>query len=422
MGRNRAPSRGYALSVMPVFPDPSCPMFARLAFVLVAAASLAAQAPYAVGTRDVAWANTTGSGAGSLTARVLYPAATTGTNAPLLPQAGGWPVVVFLHGFAVTGTSYVPLGTQWAQQGFVVVLSNTSQFDNVGQENDGRALFPAVVAANAAVGGPFQNGLDTTRVALAGHSMGGGNVANVLRINPGYRCGFAIAPVSPRDNNGALVTVPIGIVAGQGDTIAPATTYAVPYYNSLTAYADLKFYYLMNGDASHTNLGGILVTTAAGTAVQNRVASIGLGLFRHALGLQPSGLDEVVGPPAQADTRLVALQQQFARPLAWTSAPLRLGTAVRASAGMEPGLGGLGAAGGPLQGPLPTPFGDLRLDPASAYVFVGGVVDSSRRLDASITVPNDPSLVGAVVALQAFGPARNASLLLGGAIALGVTP
>lgn len=397
-------------------------MLARLAFALVAAASLAAQAPYAVGTRDVAWANTTGSGAGSLTARVLYPAASAGTNAPLLPQAGGWPVVVFLHGFAVTGTSYVPIGTQWAQQGFVVVLSNTSQFDNVGQENDGRALFPAVVAANAAAGGPFQNGLDTTRVVLAGHSMGGGNVANVLRINPGYRCGFAIAPVSPRDNNGALVTVPIGIVAGQGDTIAPATTYAVPYYNSLTNYGDLKFYYLMNGEASHTNLAGVLVTSATGLAIQTRVMNIGLGLFRHTLGLAPNGLDDVVGPPAQAEPRLVSLQQQFARSLAWTSAPLRLGTTVRASAGMEPGLGGIGAAGGPLQAPLPTPIGDLRLDPASAYVFVGGVVDASRRIDASIAVPNDPSLVGAIVALQAFGPARTAALQLGGAIALGVTP
>jgi hypothetical protein len=169
----------------------------------------------------------------------------------------------------------------------------------------------------------------------------------------------------------------------------------------------------MNGDASHTNLAGLFVTSAAGTAVQNRVVALGLGLFRHALGLSNTGLDDVVGPPAQAEPRLVSLQQQFARPLAWTSADLRLGTTVRASAGMEPGLGGLGAAGGPLQSPLATPFGDLRLDPASAYIFVGGVVDSSRRIDATIAVPNDPSL---------FGPARNASLQLGGALAASVTP
>jgi dienelactone hydrolase len=397
-------------------------MLARILAGLVAATSLAAQAPYAVGSRDVAWPNTTGAGAASLTARVLYPAAAAGTNVPLLPQAGGWPVVVFLHGFAITGTSYVPLGTQWAQQGFVVVLSNTSQFDNVGQENDGRALFPAVVAAGAAAGGPFQNGLDAARVVLAGHSMGGGNVANVLRNNPGYRCGFAIAPVTPRDNNGTLVTTPLGIVAGQGDTITPPATNATPYYNSVANFVDIKFYCLLNGDASHTNLAGLFVTTAAGAAVQNRVASLGLGLFRHVLGLSASGLDDAVGPPVLADTRLVSLQQQFARSVPWTNAGLRLGTTVRASAGMEPGFGGLAVAGAPLVAPVPTPFGDLRLDPALAYIALAAVADASRRLDLTIPVPNTPTLVGAVLALQAFGPARVEPLRLGGAAALTITP
>jgi hypothetical protein len=169
-------------------------MLHRLLCGLLAVAPVVAQAPYAVGARDVAWANTTGAGAGSLTARVLYPATSAGTNTPLLPQAGGWPVAVFLHGFAITGTSYVPLGTQWAQQGFVVVLSNTSQFDNVGQENDGRALFPAVVAANAA-GGPFQNGLDTTRVVLAGNRIvliGPRTSAVELKIESGFGLAAAL--------------------------------------------------------------------------------------------------------------------------------------------------------------------------------------------------------------------------------------
>ena len=60
---------------------------------------LLAQTPYAVGTRDIALANTTGQGSSSLTARVHFPAATAGSNVPVLPQQGGWPVVVFLHGF-----------------------------------------------------------------------------------------------------------------------------------------------------------------------------------------------------------------------------------------------------------------------------------------------------------------------------------
>jgi hypothetical protein len=56
------------------------------------------------------------------------------------------------------------------------------------------------------------------------------------------------------------------------------------------------------------------------------------------------------------------------------------------------------------------------------YLFVGGVIDAARRLDAAITIPNHPALVGAVLSLQAFGPARGASLQLGGAIAAVVVP
>ena len=113
------------------------------------------QGPLAVGTRDVSWSNSTGQGSSTLAARVLYPAATATTNAPILPQPGGWPTIVFLHGFAVLGNSYATLGANWAQQGFLVVLSNTMQFDNQGQEYDGRALFAALQAANTAPGGPF---------------------------------------------------------------------------------------------------------------------------------------------------------------------------------------------------------------------------------------------------------------------------
>lgn len=387
-----------------------------------ALAPLPAQPPYPVGVRNVAWANTTGQGTASLAARVLYPATVAGNDTPLLPQAGGWPAIVFLHGFALVGNSYQPLGTRWAEQGFVVVLSNTTQFDNLGQEADGRALFPALAAANTAAGGPFAGGIDLARVALTGHSMGGGNVANVFAANPGYRCGFAIAPVPPRGNNGALVAVPLGIVAGTGDTIAPPSSNALPYYQSLTGYAGVKFLYLMNNDASHTNLAGLFVSGASATAVFARSASVGLGFVQHGLDLSTTALDEVLGPPALAEPRLVSLDQEFATTQVWVDGPLQPGAAVRASAGMEPGIGGIAAAFALPIAPLPTPLGDLRLDPATAFVLQAGAVGSERRLDAPFALPNDPTLVGAALGLQSIGPTRTQPLWLGLAIGLVVAP
>jgi dienelactone hydrolase len=390
-------------------------------FALTTLSTLLAQAPLPVGVRDVAWSNPTAAGSGTLAARVLYPATANGTNTPVLPQSGGWPVVVFLHGFAVLGNSYQSLGTTWAQQGCIVVLSNTAQFDNVGQEADGRALFPAITIANTAAG-PLQGAFDVQRMALAGHSMGGGNVANVLAQNPGYRGGVAIAPVPPRGNNGALVQTPLGIVAGAGDTITPPASNATPYYQSLTGYRGCKFLYLLNGDASHTNLAGLFVSGATATAVFQRSAAVAFAGLRHVLAMSPSALEQALGPASLAEPRLLSLTQQFAEPLVWTSAPLALGASLRASVGMEPGLGGLAAAFAPPLGPISTPLGDLRLDPALAFVLAAGVVGSERRFDSVLIVPADPVLVGAPLSLQALGPSFQQPLQFGSTIALTVLP
>ena len=381
-----------------------------------------AQTTYAVGVRDVTFANPTSQGSTTLPTRVLYPATVAGSNTPLLQQSGGWPAVTFLHGFALLGSSYEALGRRWAERGFVVALGNTAQFDNLLQEDDGRAMFAALQVANATPGGPFSGGIDLGRVGLAGHSMGGGNVANVLAANPGYRCGVAIAPVQPRGNNGALVTVPLGIIAGDGDTITPPTTTAVPYYGSLSAFSQLKLLYRLNGDASHTNLVGLFVFGTTATEVFARSASVALGFLQHTLDGDPTGLELALGDDALAEPRLVACERRFERAQAWAAADLVLGATVSVRAGLEPGIGGLVAAPGPLVPPLPTPFGELLLDPSTALVLQVGVVGAERRVDATIAVPADPSLVGAVVSLQAFGAEPAQPLSLGGAMSLVVKP
>ncbi|MBX3464158.1 MAG: alpha/beta hydrolase [Planctomycetes bacterium] len=391
------------------------------AIVTTVLAAVSAQAPYLVGRRDVAWPNPTGQGSASLAARVLYPSLAAGTGTPILPQAGGWPVIVFLHGFALLGNSYEALGNAWARQGVVVVLGNTAQFDNIGQERDGRAQFAALQAANLATG-PFQGAFDLQRTVLAGHSMGGGNVANVLADNPGYRAGFAIAPVPPRAGNGALVAVPIGLVAGAGDTVTPPGSNAAPFYQSLTGYADLKAYCLLDGSANHTNLAGLFVSSGADTAVFERSAAVALGFLQHALGLSAQALDQVLGPPVLTDPRLVSLQQEFAAAQTWIDRAFRVGTTTMASAGFEPGPGGIGAALAALGPPLPTPFGGLRLDPATAFVLGSGLVGAERRLAVPIALPPDPALAGIDIALQAFGWTRAQELLLGSALDGSVVP
>ncbi len=392
-------------------------MLRTLLLSLLCHTTLLAQFP--VGVRDVGWTNTTGQGAATLTARVHYPATVAGSNAPILARAGGWPVVVFLHGFASPGTLYSALCDAFAERGFVVVVSTTSTFDNVGQERDGRALFPAVVAANAS--GAFAAALDTTRIGLAGHSMGGGNVGNVLSSNPGYRCGFAIAPVQPRSGNAGRVLVPIAIVAGQGDVIAPAGLFAEPYYQSLTAVGGVCSYYLMNGDASHTNLAGLFVGGGAGSEVFARVVTQGTAFFAHEFGLSAQSMEDWIGPASRSEQRLVRLDVAVGQSQLWTDTPLAIGRSTRVSVAAEPGLAGVAAALA-LAPPTPTPVGDLRIEAASAFLALVGVAGAERRFDGQTAVPNDPTFLGFSLALQAFGVTTSGALGLGSAVLLTVSP
>ncbi|MEY4672984.1 MAG: hypothetical protein RL148_768 [Planctomycetota bacterium] len=378
--------------------------FAPVLLAAVLAQGLLAQAPYPVGTRDLSLTNTTGQGSASIAVRMHYPAATSGSNVPVLAQQGGWPVVVFLHGFSALGNNYVLLCRDIAAAGYVVVAHNTMQFDNQGQEYDGRAQYPALVALNADGASPFNGALDMSRAGMVGHSMGGGNVGNVLANNPGFRCGVGLAPVPPRGNNAALVQVPMAVVTGTGDTITPLASNGQPYYDSLSAWRGVKALYVLNNECNHTNVCGYaLFGTASSNPSYERAKSVTLGMFDWVLRGNPQGLDQVVGPPARSETRLVSLTHQWQVPTVWPAGALRPGTTTRVSFGSEPGACGGIAAAGMGAGPTPTPFGDLLLDGPSAFVAFSGFAGAEKRYDGSVAVPADPGLVGVVLPVQAYG-------------------
>lgn len=119
---------------------------------------------------------------------IRYPAAgsadraETGNAAPA--SAGTFPLIVFGPGYDVPVESYAGLLHAWARAGYVVAavafpLSGPDapggpvEADIVNQPADVRFTIDALTRPNAAVSGVWRQLIDTTQVAVAGHSDGG---------------------------------------------------------------------------------------------------------------------------------------------------------------------------------------------------------------------------------------------------------
>lgn len=394
---------------------------ASLLLALALSAPLPGQFPppviHPVGWRTVAWTNT-GAGSPVLDATVFYPAVTAGASMAVKPQTGGWPVIVFLHGFGLLGSDYATLAQAWAETGFVVVLSDTAQWNYIGQAEDGHALHAAVVAANSEPGGPFLNRLDLTRTALAGHSMGGANVGNVLIDNPGYRCGLALAPLLPPGAALAQIDVPFGMLVGTGDWLTPAATEAQPYYLGVTGHGSFKFLRIFDDSVDHMNFVGL---TAAAPELLGTTVACSLGFLRHCLHGDPHALDQVFGEVVVTDPETVSLLREVALPQLWLDAPLQIGTVGRVRIAVEAGGAALFAASS-LIAPVPTPFGLLRIEPLSAFPVGFAFSDAFDRADVPVGVPADAGLIGLPVAFQAFGTVVGGEPILGSATLTSIEP
>lgn len=365
--------------------------------VALLAAPLLAQG-FAAGRADIVLANPTGQGSANLPATIYYPAATAGLGVPLLPQPGGYRVLVFLHGLNVLGSGYGALGTRFAQNGYVVVLGNTAQSSATLQVQDGIATFAALAQANTQPG-LLQGALDMTRVGLAGHSMGGATTPGVLAANPGYRCGFCFAPgVAP---SAPQVTVPMGVCHGAGDTFLNWQTFGLPLYQNLTAVQQLRSFHLLNSDCTHGNVAGYVQATQVDRDVFAATSKVALGFFDCFLDGDVAGLEQVIGTEARSEPRLQQLDCEVRAPQHWAVGRPGLGQTFTLRIAAEPGPVGLFTAAS--QATWSTPFGLGLLDPATLVVVATGAVANDRLWSLPVLVPADPALVGVTVLTQGLG-------------------
>jgi dienelactone hydrolase len=187
------------------------------------AALRAAAGPFATAQISVP-ASVAGFGGGTIT----YPTAT---------NQGTFGAFVFAPGYTASSANYTWVGPRVASHGFVVLTFNTnSRFD-----------FPSSRATQAQNALDFlvnsssvANRIDRNRLAVSGHSMGGGGTLIAADNNANLQAAVPLMPWNTSTNFSG-VNVPSMIVGAQNDSVAPVNQHAIPFYNSIPAASEKAY-------------------------------------------------------------------------------------------------------------------------------------------------------------------------------------
>jgi predicted dienelactone hydrolase len=196
------------------------------------AALQASRGPYAVSQTSVSSLSVTGFGGGE----IYYPTTTSD---------GTFGAIAISPGFTAYWSSISWLGPRLASHGFVVIgIETNSTLDQPASR--GTQLLAALdyLTQRSSV----RTRIDASRLAVAGHSMGGGGSLEAASDRPSLQAAVPLAPWNA-DKSWSELQVPTLIVGGESDTVAAVSSHSIPFYNSIPASAEKSYLELNN--ASH---------------------------------------------------------------------------------------------------------------------------------------------------------------------------
>jgi predicted dienelactone hydrolase len=194
----------------------------------------ASRGPFATAQLSVSAVSVSGFGGGT----VYYPTDTS---------QGTFGAIAIAPGYTATWSSLSWLGPRIASHGFVVFgIETTTVYDQPASR--GRQLLAALDYLTTSSSSTVRSRVDPSRLAVAGHSMGGGGTLEAANSRPSLQAAVPLAPWN-LTKTWSGVRVPTMIIGGQADTIAPVASHSVPFYQSIPSSTE-KAYMELTG-ASH---------------------------------------------------------------------------------------------------------------------------------------------------------------------------
>ncbi len=324
---------------------------------------------------------------------------------PPLSFPGARPVVVFLHGHGFAGRDYDAFAARLAAAGYVVAAPNTALVDGWLQGLDAAAMHEALRLDALDATSPLFGRCDVARAGLVGHSMGAANVLRVLAQTSVYRVGIALTPLITPLEYPPQVATPVLFVACEGDTLTPWRSNLLPVRDRLAASWMSTIW-----DASGNHLNPVFRDFAGSMAKDARVfdatQTVCQGALRRYLTEDASGLDFVVGEAARAESLALLVEHRFLQPEHFATVDATsYALHVAGPDGPVLELGSFGRAS------IPTPFGELGLDPNYILIAPGMVVQSGRV--TSLVFPRGPQFAKVSVWFQSLSFDTASSLRFG---------
>lgn len=164
---------------------------------------------------------------------------------PTDTSQGTFGAVAISPGFTAGQSSISWLGPRIASQGFVVITIDTnSRFD----QPDSRASQLQAALNHLEGNNTVRNRIDPDRMAVMGHSMGGGGSLRAAQRNSDLQAAIPLQGWHT-NKNWSGVSVPTLVIGAQRDSTASVSSHSIPFYNSLPGSLD-KAYLELRG-ASH---------------------------------------------------------------------------------------------------------------------------------------------------------------------------
>jgi predicted dienelactone hydrolase len=192
----------------------------------------ASRGPYATATTTVSRVSVSGFGGGT----IYYPTSTAD---------GTFGAVVIAPGFTARQSSIAWMGPRFASQGFVVMTIDTiTTSDQPASRGDQLLAALDYLTQRSSV----RTRIDANRLAVVGHSMGGGGTLEAAKDRPSLQAAIPLTAWN-LDKSWPEIQTPTLVVGAQNDTIASVRSHSEPFYNSLPSGLD-KAYLELRG-ASH---------------------------------------------------------------------------------------------------------------------------------------------------------------------------